>query len=119
VAWLYHVLAFFKGKFHESSKIHSGQIAYAPHGCFIILKKKYFDMGGDFSHGVRLYGEEVHLAERLRKMNLKVILYPELRIFHREKGTEVSWLHRITLSKRTFRFKKEAAAYLASLFQSK
>jgi GT2 family glycosyltransferase len=117
IAWIYHVLSFFKSKLVSEKQILSGQNVYAPHGCFIILTQNYFRSGGDFSHKVRLYGEEIALAERLRKFGLKVVLEPTLKVCHREKGTEVSWWHRVTLSKRTFEFKKEAAQYLDGSFQ--
>ncbi len=117
LAWLYHLGSTAKGLLQKQVPWKGGGFAYAPHGCFLILTENYLKNGGDFSYPIRLYGEEIHLAERLRGQDLKVLLSPELRIVHREKGTEVSWLHRLTLSPRTFRFKQEAAIYLEQLFR--
>lgn len=117
VAWLYHLLSFLKSRFGSPQRILSGQTAYAPNGCFLILTKNYFESGGDFSHAVRLYGEEIVLAETLRRLGLTLTLEPALKIFHREKGTESSLWNRVTLSRRTFEFKKEAARHLESCFE--
>ena len=116
IAWVYHLLSFLKTILVTNKKIFSGQSVYAPNGCFLILTGRYFDMGGDFAHGVRLYGEEIVLAEKLRTMGLKVILEPSLRVFHREKGSEIFWWHRLTISRQTFEFKKEAAHLLFNIF---
>lgn len=115
-AWLYHVASAVKSRLARPHEISERLAIYAPHGCFLILTNHYFSRGGDFTHGVKLYGEEIVLAERLRQLDLKAVLWPDLKIFHREKGTEASWFHRVTLSQRTFHFKKEAAAFLDKIF---
>ncbi len=116
VAWSYHVLSYFKSLLSSERLLQPESFAYAPHGCFLILTDNYFQSGGDFSHPVRLYGEEIALAEKLIQMKLKVVLDPRLQILHRENGTELSAWHRATLSRRTFQFKQEAAEFLDRSF---
>ncbi len=118
VAWLYHIGSSLKGQLARPQAISYGDLAYAPHGSFLIITNSFLQRKGDFSHGVRLYGEEIVLAERLRLLGLKVMLWPELKVFHREKGTEESWFHRVALSRRTFIFKKEAAGFLDEIFKA-
>ena len=115
-AWIYHVLSFIKARSTPESSLPDHSYVYAPNGSFLILTKNYFESGGDFSHGVRMYGEEIVLAEKLRELDLKVKLSLKLRIFHREKGSEANFWQRMGLSKRTFEFKKEAAELLALKF---
>lgn len=84
---------------------------YAPHGSFLILSKEYFRRGGDLAFPGFLFGEEIYIAETIRRLGLSVIYRPELEVFHQE--------HRST---RLFKSRKLAAdvafsaAYCADTF---
>jgi len=118
-AWIYHLLSWMKNRFAGSqSLLEHSESMYALNGSFIILHKNFFLKGGNFSYPVKLYGEEIFLAEQLRRLNLKTVFMPDLKVVHDEKGTEKSWISRYTISYRTFLYKKEAAKFLSALFKS-
>ena len=84
---------------------------YAPHGSFLILSREYFTRGGDLDFPGFLFGEEIYIAETIRRLGLSVAYSPELEVFHHE--------HRST---RLFKSSKLAAdvafsaAYCADAF---
>ncbi|HEY6339363.1 MAG TPA: glycosyltransferase [Candidatus Sulfotelmatobacter sp.] len=84
---------------------------YAPHGSFLILSKEYFARGGSLDFPGFLFGEEIYIAETIRRLGLSVVYCPELQVFHHE--------HRST---RLFKSRKLAAdlafsaAYCADAF---
>lgn len=112
-AVLYHLLSFIKvclqGFGHQSN---SAEI-YAAHGAFLIFTDEFFASGGTFNYPAKLYGEELFLAEQLRRFGLKTVLVNDLKVLHREKGTEQSLWHRIGLSRRTFEYKRESSRVIA------
>ena len=76
---------------------------YAPHGSFLILSRKYFDRGGDLQFPGFLFGEEIYIAESMRRLGLEVVYEPALKILHQE--------HRST---KLFRSRKMAAHVASS-----
>lgn len=116
-AWIYHFFALLKSGFIRRKHVFfDEEIIYAPHGCFLILSKAYFHAGGTFEYPVKLYGEEVFLAERFIALKLKVIMVNSLKVSHREKGTMVGgWFQRI-LPLKTWQFKKESSKFILSQF---
>ena len=60
---------------------------YAPHGSFIIFHKRYFQKGGSLDYPSFLFGEEIFVAETARKLDLKIIYYPKLRILDYEHAS--------------------------------
>lgn len=87
------------------------EAVYAPHGSFLILSKNYFAAGGDLEYPEFLFGEEIYIAENIRRLGLKVMYDPSLKVLHEE--------HRST---KLFRSRKMAsyvapsAAYCANTF---
>lgn len=57
---------------------------YAGHGSFIILTKNFFLVYERLNYPVFLYGEEIYLAELVRKAKLKVKYIPSLKITDKE-----------------------------------
>lgn len=118
LAWFYHFASWIKAFFvFEQIILFPEQSVYAPHGCFLILTQSFFENGGSFAYPAKLYGEELFLAETLSAMNLVVLVAPDLKISHREMGTQSGGWFRKILSRRTFEFKKESSQLLAQLFE--
>mgnify|MGYP000098902425 CR=1 FL=1 len=123
LAVCYHLLSFLKARFLRCQNPSEGRGSvasdpYAVHGSFLILRSIFFRRGGTLNYPVRLYGEELFLAEQVRKLKLKTEILFFLKVVHREKGTESHWWGRIGLSRRTFIFKKESINYIASLWEA-
>lgn len=122
-AWFYHIISWMKNRYISSTtdagkKSDEQQIIYALNGSFIILRKVFFQKGGSFSYPVKLYGEEIYLAEYLRKNKMKTIFLPTLSVEHLEKGSEKTSLSRHAISYQTYLYKKQAAKYLVDIFKS-
>jgi GT2 family glycosyltransferase len=84
---------------------------YAPFGAHLIFPKTYFINGGTLQHGAFLFGEEIFVAETSRRLNLKVIFDPRLKVIHREHSS----LRKIG-SRYAARYAREATRYLADTF---
>ncbi len=68
----------------------SGGTIYAPHGSFLIFSGEYFRAGGNLDFPCFLFGEEIYLAESLRKLGLDVVYEPSLQVMHQEhKSTKL------------------------------
>ncbi len=96
--WLHHLK---RGASPASNEKQPALNVYAIHGSFIVLKQSYFDAGGNLNFKSFLYGEELFIAEECRRMNIKVLFEPSLRLEHREHTTtgnyknskHMKWLH--------------------------
>jgi GT2 family glycosyltransferase len=67
-----------------------GGTIYAPHGSFLIFSREYFRAGGDLDSPYFLFGEEIYLAEVLRKLRLDAVYEPSLEVIHQEhKSTKL------------------------------
>lgn len=53
---------------------------YAPHGACILFAAEYFRRGGDLCYPGFLFGEEVFVAETARRLGVKVLYDPSLRM---------------------------------------
>jgi len=94
----------------KSSPDVGGKI-YAPHGSFLILSKEYFAAGGALDFPCFLFGEEIYLAENLRRLNLDVIYEPSLEVVHQEhKSTK------LLKSRKLARFVASSAAFCADTY---
>jgi GT2 family glycosyltransferase len=63
------------------------KIIYAPHGSFIIINKRYFEMNGDLNFPGFLFGEEIFVAESARSLGLNIVYDPSLQLQHNEHMT--------------------------------
>jgi GT2 family glycosyltransferase len=102
------------GRFTRTKSNSGGDLGgkiYAPHGSFLILSKEYCRAGGSFDFPCFLFGEEIYLAENLRKLGLDVIYEPSLEVVHQEhKSTK------LLKSRKLARFVASSAAYCADTY---
>lgn len=61
---------------------------YAIHGSFIIFSKYVLDrVGKVFDENIFLFCEEMALAEKMKKENIKIIYTSEIEVYHKEDGS--------------------------------
>ena len=84
---------------------------YAPHGSFLIFSRTYFERGGDLQFPRFLFGEEIYIAESMRRLGLKVLYEPSLQVIHKEHHS--TGLFR---SRRIAAYVASSAAYCADTF---
>lgn len=60
---------------------------YAAHGSLLVFHRCFFDQGGTLSYDGFLYGEEIHVAEQIRRMGLQVLWAPSLQARHQQGTT--------------------------------
>jgi len=80
---------------------------YATHGSLLVIHRRFFERGGTLSYEGFLYGEEIHVAEQVRRMGLRIRWSPSLRAFH-QQGTS---LGRVSLTKQR-RWRRESYKFL-------
>lgn len=84
---------------------------YAPHGSFIAIHRSYFEKGGTLDYGAFLFGEEIFVAEWVRKLGLTVLFEPSIVIEHTERSTRHGlW------NKKTSRYRRQALRFLTRNF---
>lgn len=101
---------FYKRK-RNGKSYSSGSTIYSGHGSFIILTKAFFKNYFKIQYPCFLYGEEIFLGEIIRKKNLTVNYYPELKIYD-EEHVSTSLL----ANKEYCQYNKEAIVYLLKTF---
>lgn len=84
---------------------------YAPHGSFVVFHRSYFEAGGNLDHGVFLFGEEVFVAETVRRLGLTITHDPRFVVLHHEHATTGVFKNR-----KVARYVREASAYCADKF---
>jgi len=84
---------------------------YAAHGACIAFRKSYFEAGGTLQHGAFLFGEEIFVAETVRRLGLSIAYDPRLRVFHEEHKTTGQWPTRLMAS-----YMEQAAVYCSDTF---
>jgi GT2 family glycosyltransferase len=89
----------------------SGETIYAPHGSFLIFSSEYFRAGGSLEFPCFLFGEEVYLAETLRKLGLDAVYEPSLEVVHQEHKST-----RLVKSRKMARAVASSAAYCADTY---
>lgn len=57
---------------------------YAGHGSFIILTRSFFNRYPKLDYPIFLFGEEIYLAEKIRKAGMKVMYVPEIQVNDKE-----------------------------------
>lgn len=116
----YHFLALMKAAFNAAiSSFRSGEAvtprpsssAYAPHGAFMVFSRAYFARGGDFFHDAFMYGEEITVAENCRRLGLRVVFEPKLRIIHQERVSTG-----VIYNRQVLEWKKESSRYAADTY---
>jgi len=92
----------------NSPSLKSRGTIYAPHGSFLILARNYFDRGGNLDFPRFLFGEEIYIAEHMRRFGLKVLYEPSLQITHQEHQST-----KLFKSRRVAQHMAHSAAYCA------
>lgn len=95
----------------ESSHPLSQETIYAPHGSFLIFSRYYFERGGDLDFPEFLFGEEIYIAENMRRLGLRVAYEPSLRVTHQEHHST-----KLLKSRRVAKYLAYSAAYCADTF---
>lgn len=75
---LYTALFFKKRRMNVEKS--TQKVIYAAHGSFMLFTKSFLDFLQNMKYPVFMFGEEIFIAENLRKMNLKTIYMPQLLI---------------------------------------
>jgi GT2 family glycosyltransferase len=60
---------------------------YAPHGSIMFIRRVFFDRGGMLKFAGFMFGEEIHLAEQVRRLGLRVLFVPAMEVMHEGKST--------------------------------
>jgi GT2 family glycosyltransferase len=87
------------------------RVIYACHGSFMIFNHSYFERGGGLAHGAFLFGEEVFVAESVRRLRGQIVYEPELRVIHRGRSS-TSYFQGATMHEHL----RRATAYVADEF---
>ncbi|HTS35882.1 MAG TPA: hypothetical protein VMH04_09435 [Candidatus Solibacter sp.] len=88
-----------------------GKSIYAAHGAFLIFSNEYFRAGGNLDFPCFLFGEEIYLAESLRRVGLDAVYEPSLEVIHQEHKTT-----RFVKSRKLARVVASSAAYCADAY---
>jgi GT2 family glycosyltransferase len=103
--------SFFKANLNNHIQSLSPGRIYAPHGSFMLFTKMYFESSGNLDFKSFLFGEEIYVAETLRRINLQIEYIPEIKIIHDEhKSTSMVGLIRRAA------FTKQSSSYLMGEF---
>lgn len=85
---------------------------FAAHGAMFVFTRSYFLNGGYITDGLFLYGEEDFVAAVCQEKCMKILYVPALKVFHMEhSATNTS-----SISRRKFRYQKEAYAFICSKY---
>lgn len=80
--WIYKITLYrrksSKLKFYKEREI------YAGHGSFIILTKKFFSRYEKIVYPIFLFGEEIYLAELIKKAGMRVCYCPKIKVYDNE-----------------------------------
>jgi len=74
-------------KIKKNTLAYKAQKIYAPHGSFIIFNKIFFELGGVIDYPIFLFGEEIYVAEVMKKIGLEVHYTPSLKILDSDHGS--------------------------------
>lgn len=111
LSWVKHRALELVSKVRPPATASSPARIYAPHGSFIALHRSYFQRGGTLEHGAFLFGEEIFVAETVRRLGLNVLYEPAIVIEHTERSTAAGLWNRDSS-----RYRRQASRYLARTF---
>ncbi len=107
LAWVKHRVFELLSKVHAPATTSVPEYIYAPHGSFIALHRSYFENGGNLDYGAFLFGEEIFIAETVRRLGLTVLYEPAVAIEHTERSTAAGLWNRDAS-----RFRRQASRFL-------
>lgn len=97
--------------FSASPILEDKQQIYAAHGSFFIFNRNYFLEGGVLDDSLFLFGEEIAVAETCRRLKLKILYDPSLRILHDEHSSVGAGM-----SKTAYGYHKKSVQHLFSKY---
>ena len=107
VARAYILLSHLTSKFRRQHEVPAvAAEIYAGHGSCFALSRYFFQRGGSLDHPVFLFNEELTIAERCRKLGLRVVFEPRLRVQH--IGHQATGIWR---SRQMLEWQREATTY--------
>ena len=62
---------------------------YAAHGSIVFVRSTFFERGGSLAYRGFMFGEEIHLAEQVRRLAMCVLFVPAIEVVH-EGGSTTS-----------------------------
>lgn len=114
-AWARWLLPRAYGAKHCSDTVSNGEdrCIYAPHGSCMVLSRLYFLSGGTLAYPCFLYGEELFIAETARRLELKVVYIPNMKIHHSAHASTG-----LMKSRRVTQYLHQSAVYIADEYFS-
>ena len=112
--WMYTLLHLIKTKLVRANKRAGWEKQmnpYAVHGSFMVFNRSFFEKGGSINYPSLLFGEELFVAEQVRKFNMKMVYEPLLVICHHEHTTTGTFK-----SKQAVKYLHQSYCYLADTF---
>ena len=97
----------------KKKKVVLWQNIYAPHGACIIFSRLYFERGGNLNYPMFLFGEEIFVAETVRRIGLKTIFYPALKLYSYD---HVSTSGRFFRSRKIVSYFYDSAAFIVDKY---
>lgn len=91
-----------------------GMPIYAPHGACVVFSKRFFSDGGSLDLPVFLFGEEICIAETVRRLGLRVLYNPKLELTHHEHQSP-EW-RGILMSRKAASHLVKSTAYLVETY---
>ena len=111
LSWIKHRALGLLSKVRPPAAASLPERIYAPHGSFIALHRSYFERGGNLEYGAFLFGEEIFIAETVRRLGLTVLYEPAVMIEHTERSTAAGLWNRDAS-----RFRRQSSRFLARTF---
>lgn len=87
---------------------------YSTHGSLMVFHNRFFERGGTLEYGGFLYGEEIHVAEQVRRMGLNILWAPSLQAHH-QGGTAMEL---VSMDQRRKWWKQSYAFLYRTYFQN-
>jgi GT2 family glycosyltransferase len=95
----------------KASTGESPMAIYAPQGSCLLFSREYFKRGGSLAYPSFLFGEELYVAETVRRLGLEVYYHPIMRIRHYDHAST-----HIPRSPRMCTFIYDSAVYIADTY---
>ncbi len=81
-------------------------------GASLLIRKKLFEKIGKFDEHFFMYVEDMELCFRVRKSGYQVVFYPDITIFHEERGSSNKSFAILSIYKGILYFYKKHKSYL-------
>lgn len=65
-----------------ATAVRAPQSIYAAHGSAVFIRSAFFERGGTLAYRGFMFGEEIHLAEQVRRLGMTVLFVPAVEVVH-------------------------------------